>query len=360
MTRRWLFALVLVGAALLAFGPTIRGRLTGAAAADLPTQRVGRTRLAETAVAIGTIKPKVGAEVKVGSQVSGVVADLRVNVGDTVERGDLLAALDDRERRARVAALAAELDSAHAEREYAESELRRLEAIAQLLPQLELESAGRNVKVRRAQAERARAALDEARIALDLTVVRAPVAGTIASVSTYVGETVAASFAAPTFVTILDLTRLEVQSYVDEADIGRVHTGQGVTIRVDAFPGRELDGAVRAIYPKAELVNNVVNYVVVIDLADAADLALRPEMTVHVSFVLAQKDDILSVPRAALLQSGGRSFVLVGGPDGWTERPVETGLQTPQRVEIVAGLAEGETIVTDKQAWKDRGKGRDD
>lgn len=360
MTRRALLSLALAAAALAAFGPAMRRALAGDEPAELPTHRVGRARLTEAAVAIGTIKPQVGAEVKVGSQVSGVVADLRVNVGDTVERGDLLARLDDRERRARVAALEAELASTVAERDYAENEIRRLERIADLLPELDLENARRNVAVRRAQSARAGAGLEEARIALGQTAIRAPVAGTIASVSTYVGETVAASFAAPTFVTILDLDRLEVRSYVDEVDIGRVRPGQEVAVRVDAFPGRELAGAVRAIYPKAELVNNVVNYVVVVDLVETAGLGLRPEMTVHVSFVLAQKDDALSVPRAALLQEGGRSFVVVRAGAGWTERPVETGLQTPQRVEIVSGLAPGETIVADKQAWNDRGERRDD
>jgi HlyD family secretion protein len=206
--------------------------------------------------------------------------------------------------------------------------------------------------VRRAVAGRARAALAEAEVDLGYTVIRAPVAGTVASVSTSVGETVAASFAAPTFVTIVDLDRLEVQAYVDESDIGRVEVGQAVALRVDAFAGRELPGAVRAIYPKAELVNNVVNYVVIVDLVDRQGLLLRPEMTVHADFLLERRDDALAVPRAALVDDGARSYLIVADGSRFEERVVTTGLRTPQRIEIVSGLEEGETIVADKQAWR--------
>lgn len=195
---------------------------------------------------------------------------------------------------------------------------------------------------------------------LGYTVIRAPVSGTIASVSTYEGETIAASFAAPTFVTIVDLDRLEVQSYVDENDIGRVRVGQQVTFRVDAFPGKELRGVVRAIYPKAQLVNNVVNYIVIIDITDRAGLKIRPEMTVHVALILAQKENVLTAPRSALLRESGSDHVIVRTGDDWTSRRVQTGLQTPQQIEIVSGLREGDTIVTDKQAWKERTESKRD
>jgi RND family efflux transporter MFP subunit len=227
-----------------------------------------------------------------------------------------------------------------------------------VVPFLEIENSRRNVKVRSADAARMRASIREAEIMLGYTVIRAPVSGTIASVSTYEGETIAASFAAPTFVTILDLERLEVQSYVDENDIGRVHPGQQVVLRVDAFPGEPLAGIVRAVHPKAQLVNNVVNYVVIVDIVDTRGMQIRPEMTVRVSFVLARKDRVLTIPRAALLHEGGRDCVVVRSGQAWVLRPVRTGLQTPQQIEIVSGLREGETIVTDKQAWKERHEDR--
>jgi multidrug efflux pump subunit AcrA (membrane-fusion protein) len=163
-------------------------------------------------------------------------------------------------------------------------------------------------------------------------------------VSTYEGETVAASFAAPTFVTIVDLARLEVHAFVDETDVGRVHVGQPVTLRIDAFPGHELAGVVDAINPKAELVNNVVNYVAVVDIVGAGELEIRPEMTARVDFALERRADVVTVPRSALLREDGQTFVVVRTPDGWRRTPVQIGLATPQQVEIVAGLEEGATI----------------
>lgn len=354
--RRLTIIISLLVAGLLAFayvaGPsTLR---SGSDGPDLPVMRVRRTTLTESIVAIGTIKPKVGAEVKVGSQLSGIVAQLRVNVGDRVEKGDLLASLNDADWRVRVDVLRAQLASSIAESEYARSELERFERIHTLIPGLQLENSRRNVKVKDADVRRVRASLAEAEIMLGYTVIRAPVSGTIASVSTYEGETIAASLAAPTFVTIVDLQRLEVQSYVDENDIGKVHVGQSVAIRIDAFARRELQGVVRAIYPKAQLVNNVVNYVVIIDMVDPEGLLIRPEMTVHVAFILEEKRGVLTIPRSALLREAGRDQVIVRDGAQWVTRAVETGLQTPQTIEVTSGLREGETIVTDKQTWKAR------
>jgi len=351
---RWLIVaagLLFAGVMAFSYAP-VRSLFRGREAETLPTLRAGKTTLTESTVAIGTIKSKVGAEVKVGSQISGVVAQLRVNVGDPVKKGQVLASLNDADLRARVESLKAGLNSAIAEKEYAESELARNERLGDLIPPLQIENTRRNVKVKQAEVERTRANLADAQITLSYAVIKAPISGTIASVSTYVGETVAASFAAPTFLTIIDLKRLEIQSFVDETDIGKVHVGQRVTFRVDSFPGHDLAGVVQAIYPKAQLVNNVVNYVVIIDIVDTQGLQIRPEMTVHVNFILAQRENVVSVPRNALLREGGRNVVVVRTADRWTERPVETGLQTPQSIEIVSGLKEGETIVADKQAWK--------
>lgn len=351
---RWL--MLLAGLLLTGFlvyrSGSVQTLIHGHEAVDLATLKASRSTLTEATVAIGTIKAKVGAEVKVGSQLSGIVGKLAVNVGDKVAKGDVLASLRSEDLRARVEALKADLASAVADEEYAEAELKRKEGLGDLLSRTDIEDARRNVKVKKATTERVRANVADSQITLGYTVIRAPISGTIASVSTYEGETVAASFAAPTFVTIVDLNRLEVQSYVDETDIGKVKVGQHVTFRVDAFAGQELDGVVRAIYPKAQLVNNVVDYVVIVDIVNAKGLLLRPEMTVQVSFVLEQRDDIINIPRSALSREGGRTLVIVKVGDQWVERPVKLGLQTPQRVEIVSGLAGGETLAADAQAWK--------
>jgi len=325
-------------------------------AADLTTLTVGRATLVETAVALATIELQVGAEVRVGSQVSGIVDRLEVEVGDPVRAGDLLVTLRDAEQRAAVAALAAERAAAEAELDLAETQLTRARRLreTQVVPQSALDEAERALRVRRANVDSLSARLSEARITLGYTTIRAPISGTVASVSTQVGETVAASFAAPTFVTIVDLHRLEVRASVDETDIGRVRIGQEVTLRVDAFPGQRLPGRVRTVYPKAELVNNVVNYVVIVDVVDAHDLQLRPEMTVHVDLPLARRDDVVALPRGALFDEGGRQWVVAREGDGWSEREVVTGMATSQQVEIVSGLTVGDVVVADREAWRSR------
>ena len=271
--------------------------------ASSPAQpmRVSSPASAEV-VAVGIVKSQVGAEVKVGSQLSGVVAKLHVGVGDSVERGDSLADLDDAQWRARVTSLEAELAAAVAELDYARSDVSRMERVASFSP-AQVENGQRNVQVRQAMVEQARARLAEARVQLGYARIRAPIAGTVASVSTYEGETVAAAFSAPTFVTIVDLTRLELQAFVDEHDIATVRAGQRVSFRVDAFRTRELKGTVRAIYPKPQLVNNVVNYIVIVDFEIPADLVVRPEMTAHVKFTAG---DASEEPKTALGSREGR------------------------------------------------------
>jgi macrolide-specific efflux system membrane fusion protein len=353
---RWLLIVVGLLAAIAVAGvaPSLVANAGERRAEELPTATATRRTLEETAVAIGTVEPRVGAEVRVGSQVSGVVERLAVEVGDRVERGDLLVTLRAEAQRAAVAGLDAELAAAQAQRELAAAQLLRAEGLRELLSRADLDAARRTLEVRAAEVARTRARRDETRIALGYTEIRAPISGTVASVSTQVGETVAASFAAPTFVTIVDLARLEIRASVDETDIGRVRIGQEVAVRVDAFAGSRLPGAVRAVYPKAELVDNVVTYVVVVDLGAAASVELRPAMTVHVDFLLARRERVVAVPRAALFEEGERSYVVVRGADGYAERDVVAGLATTREVEIAAGLAEGDVVVADREAWRRR------
>lgn len=321
----------------------------GAGGESVPTVRVARGDLVVSTVALGTVKPMVGAEVKVGSRLSGVVEKLHVGIGDVVRKGDVLAELEDADWRVRVAGLEAEVAESAARLEYARARLRAAEAVADT-PELDRASARMDVAVLEAGIERVRARLAEARLQLGYTRIAAPVDGTIASVSTYEGETVAASFAAPTFVSIVDLGRLEVHAYVDESDVGRVEVGQPATFSVDAHPGRELEGVVTAIRPKAEIVNNVVNYVAIITAGDAGDVTLRPEMTARVGFVLDRRENALSVPRSALVTGGGASFVLEATASGWRKAPVRTGLFTTQRIEITDGLEEGAVVIANASA----------
>ena len=163
------------------------------------------------------------------------------------------------------------------------------------------------------------------------------------------GETVAASFAAPTFVTIVDLNRLEVQAYVDETDIGRIFIGQKATFTVDTYADTDFSATVTAIYPKAELQNGVVDYIVLLTFAGQDDCVLRPEMTAHIRLQVDQRVDVLTLPRTAIQRNNGRQFVLVSRAGAWVDQEIEAGWRTDRAIEIRDGLAEGETVQLNKE-----------
>lgn len=279
---------VAVAALVLARGLASRGEEP--AQAEKVVRRVRRAP--ESAVtATGVIKPMSGAEVRVGSRVSGVVRRLFVRVGDAVRKGEVLAELDARELLARRAQAAAAVQSAQADLGYAQADLGRKRELgaAQLIPRNELDLAERVCSVAEQRLKEAEANLEYADTQLGYTRIYAPISGVVSTISTQEGETVAASFAAPTFVTLLDLDRLEVWAYVDETDIGRIQAGQKARFTVDTYPGHEFEGRVTTIYPQAEIRDNVVNYVTVVRFEPQRDRTLRPEMTVMAKIDLGGK-----------------------------------------------------------------------
>jgi HlyD family secretion protein len=145
----------------------------------------------------------------------------------------------------------------------------------------------------------AKAQLAQAKVNLDMTRIVSPTDGTVISHSVDVGQTVAASLSAPTLFTIAqDLRKMQVDTSVAEADVGKLSAGMPATFTVDAFPGERFKGKVRQIRNAPQTVQNVVTYDAVIDV-DNADLKLRPGMTANITFVSAEKDDVLRVPNAA-------------------------------------------------------------
>ena len=330
-----------------------RAAATAADAAEVETVEVRRATLDRTVTATGVIRPVVGAEIDVGSRISGIVRRLYVKVGDVVAAGDALALIDPTEFEAEVAQARADLALAEAELALARSTHERAEALARdgVVAAMDLESAGRDVEVGRARVDRERARLDAATTRLGYTEIRAPIPGVIADVTTREGETVAASFAAPTFVTIVDLGRLEVQAYVDETDIGRIFVGQRATFTVDTYPGSELAAEVTAINPRAELENGVVSYVVRLRFEGRDDHVLRQEMTAHVRLAVDRREDVLTLPRRAIRRDAGagRELVRVSRDGAWVEQTIETGFRTDDRVEIVSGLTEGESVQLNRE-----------
>lgn len=367
--------------------------------AGIQTSRVVRHTLRTQVQATGLVRAVTGAEVKVGARISGQVERLYANVGDKVDRGAPIAKLDDRDLRARVGRARADLAAARAqlalvrrgargeeiaesdatvrqavaEADLAELQQRRADALVQkgYAGQEELDRARRDTAVaqaRRAAAEsraalvktrflpedvalaeakvaQAQAVVDEAEATLSYTTIAAPITGVIAQVATQEGETVSAGLNSPTFVTLIDLDRLEVAAYVDEVDVGRIAVGSPAVFTVDAFPDVEFKGSVTAVYPRAVVQSNVVNYITTVRIENSEG-RLKPDMTANVVIELAARANVVAVPDRALKREGGKTVVAVVGPQGRETRPVRVGLRGGGLTEIVSGLAEGERIVT--------------
>ncbi|PTX95499.1 efflux RND transporter periplasmic adaptor subunit [Opitutus sp. ER46] len=347
--KKLLAGLLLVGLAggvcLLHFGAR---PVEPAASSGVETVIVARRDLGLTVKATGVIKPRVGAEVRVGSRLSGVVNRLYVQVGDAVTAGQLLAELDVRDLVARRHEAEATLERALAELRYADATLQRHRTLraAQAVSADDLEVAERAGAVARQQVAVARASLAYAATQVDYARIVAPISGVVASVATQEGETVSASLAAPTFVTLIDLSRLEVWAYVDETDIGRIQLGQTARFTVDTYGEEEFAGVVTAIYPKAEIRDNVVNYITVVRFEPPAGRVLRPEMTATVRVTITGRANALALPARAVGWNGEQAFVQVVRADGTTEpRTIGVGARDAEYVEITTGLQEGERVL---------------
>ena len=308
---------------------------------------VDRRDIGATVLATGVIRPRVGAQVAVGSRASGVLEKLHVTVGDRVAAGQLLAELDPVAYATQVERAEAVRVSAVSERVWAEQEVNRIRQLVKggYATPAELAAAERGIETARAREREAAAALEAAKVQLGYTSIRAPIRGVVASVSTQEGETVAASFAAPTFLTIIDLTRLEVWAYVDETDIGRVKVGQRAKFTVDTYPDDSFEGRVTAIRPSAEIRDNVVNYVTLIEFTNRPDRLLRPEMTATINVVLEGKRDALSVPNGALRRDSGGTYLLVRAASGLERRNVSVGFRGSEFSEVLSGVEPGERVL---------------
>lgn len=311
------------------------------------TVPVVRRDIGSYVLATGIVKPVVGAEVKVGSRVSGVVKHLRAQIGDLVEAGQIIAELDDAEFKAKLDQNMAALERAEADLEYARINLERQRSLLKedftSLQEVDLAENANNIAL--AQVEQAKANVKLARVQLGYTRIYAPISGVIASISTQEGETVAASLAAPTFVNLIDLKRLEVQTFVDETDIGRIRTGLETAFTVDTYPDTDFLGTVTAIYPKAVIQDNVVNYIVTVGITDVEDKILRPEMTASVNILLETRKNVLSVPTSAITRERGERFVTVLEDGNPVRRKIKIGWKENGYTEITSGLKEGEKVI---------------
>jgi HlyD family secretion protein len=322
------------------------GKGTGAGGNFVPAKMM---ELPAQIVATGTVAPQVGAEVPVGPRVSGTLKKLYVQIGDVVKKGQVLGVLDDRDLAANVDSATASLAAAKAASVYAQANYERLK---ELLPkgyvsQDAVDVARQNMDSAAANVKKTQAQLDYARIQHSYATVSAPIDGVVESVATQEGSTVAASFNAPTFVTLIDLGRLEVDAYVDEVDIGGVKVGQKASFAVDAFTDKVFHGVVQAIRPQAIIQDNVVNYAVILTITDPFENMLRPQMTASVTINMDSLKGALVIPAKAVKHEGGKAFVTVPSPGGkgTVQRPVTLGKESGDFVQVKAGLSMGDKVL---------------
>lgn len=349
--------------------------------------------------ATGIIKAQVGAIVKIGARATGTIKEMNVRVGDHVEKGQVIAMIDDREAQAnlaevkarlaqvqaqltltesvypkRIAEAEANLELARAKRDYAQANLRRQQKLFEkgLIAQDSLEQVRRDAIISASEAnaneaslirikaefdkerlkdrmavEEARAALNSVETKLSYAKIISPITGVVANITTQQGETVVAGLQVANLITVLDPSRLEMWIYVDETDVGQVKPGMRARFTVDAFPGRTFKGQVDQIYPQPEIRDNIVYYQALVRLDAEESSSLRPEMTTQCQIVVEEKKDVPVIPNEALKWVGARQVVYLAGPDGTvTEVSPELGLSGLNETEVVKGLAPGDKVAT--------------
>ncbi len=344
--KKWL----IIGLALLFAGGgvwfwTSRGKDGGIRI--LKTAKVERGEVRKVLEATGIVKPQVGAQIQIGSRVTGILAKVPVRVGDEVRKGDLVAVIDSRELKAKLAQAEAQRRLSQAKLDYALKDLERKRTLVgkKLESQSVLDQAVQAAEVARFETAANQAAIDTLQVQLSYTNVYSTIDGVVSQVTSQEGETVVAGMQVANLVTVLDPTLLEMWIYVDESDVGRAARGLPVEFTVDAHPGVVFHGTIDRIYPEPEIKDNIVYYraLVQVDRADAG--RLRPEMTTQCKIIVEEKKGVLSIPNAALKWVDGRQAVFVPGPEGAArEAQVELGLAGLDRTEILSGLEEGQEV----------------
>lgn len=289
------------------------------------TATISRGDLTQIVTANGQISPVKN--VTVGSQVSGIITDLKVDFNSRVTNGQIIAQIDPSTYQQSITQSEAELANAEAAWELAEVNARRAKELSnsQLISASEYDKAVADLHQAEAGVKMRKALLKKATVDLERTTIYSPVDGIVISRMVDVGQTVAASFNAPTLFTIAnDLRNMRIEAMVSEADVGGVEEGQDVTFTVDAFPNRQFKGVVTQVRYAPITNQNVVTYTAVVDVNND-DLKLRPGMTANVSIITGQRKGVLRIanaalrfrpPEGAVVKTNAAQVVAARGSDG--------------------------------------------
>lgn len=278
------------------------------------TQKIENGDIMESITASGTINPL--STVSVGSQASGRIAEIYVDYNSVVKKGQLLALIDQENAKATVQQREAALEIAKAQVAVEENNIKYYKKALNRISKLnaskystekDLEAAERDydnsvaqLALEQAQVKQAQASLDSAKTELSYTEIKAPVDGIVISKAVEVGQTVAASFETPEIFSVAeDLTKMQIEASVVEADIAKVKEGQKVRFTVDSYADDYFYGVVTQVRNEATTTSNVVTYTVVIGI-DNTEMKLKPGMTANVEIITAEEKDVMLVPNQAL------------------------------------------------------------
>jgi HlyD family secretion protein len=347
-------------------------------ATSYQTATITRGPITQAVTATGTLNPVVN--VQVGSQVSGNIAKLYVDFNSEVKAGQVVAQIDPVLFQATVTQAEGDLANAQATLELARVNAKRTQELfaKKTSSQADVDQAMATLHQSEASVKIKQGALDKARADLEHCTITSPIDGVVISRSVDVGQTVAASLQAPIIFAIAnDLTKMQIDANVAEADVGVVKIDQTVDFTVDAFPMQTFRGKVVQVRNAPITVQNVVTYDTVIGVSNP-DLKLKPGMTANVSIVIAYEDDVLQIKNAALryrppdaspvetrktvtsrggppatgrgggAQQGAQRtvYVLPSGANHPEPRQIKTGISDGIVTEVVEGLKEGDRVVT--------------
>lgn len=335
------------------------------------TEKVIKGDVVQMVTATGTVNAVT--TVLVGTQVSGTIKHIYVDFNSIVKKGQLIAQIDP-------ATFEAQVEQAKANLLLAKANVEKVEAVLldanrtmdrnrglfsrNLIARSELDTSETNYEAARAQVSAAKAQVAQAEAALRYaetnlryTRILSPVDGVVVSRNVDVGQTVAASFQTPTLFNIAqDLTKMQIDTNVDEADIGKVRVGQDVEFTVDAYPEITFKGRVSQVRNAPITIQNVVTYDVVVKV-DNPELKLRPGMTANVSIIVSIKKDVLKIPNAALRFKPAEKLTMapLKGPGVWILKegkpkhiPISTGISDGNYTELVSGeIREGQEVVVE-------------
>jgi len=364
----------------------------------LETAVVKRENIINTIDATAIVQPQVNAYVKVGARATGTIVKMNVDIGDRVKKGQLIAIIDQRETLIdtqtaqkdyqksldtlsqiqetyplRIKEAEKALEQAKANYNYAKWNLERQKSLIEkeYTTYQALEQAKRDYESAKASLEQAEKSLErvkkeyetQLRIAKEdveikklnltknnvkttYTEIYSPIDGIVSNITAREGETVVAGLQVANLITILDPTKVEIQIYVDETDIGKIKEGQKVEYTADAYPGKKFEGVISKIYPEPVVKDNIVYYLAIVRAKEEDALFLKPQMTVYAKIITGEKQNALVVPNSAVKFEENNQVVYKVDGKKITKVKVKTGWITSEYTEILEGLKEGDIVAT--------------